>query len=121
MTKPNSEDEKYNAGLGVCIIRKSVNVTKWLWKEWSLPVVCVLGILIIVSILNFLIVATFPYFQYAMMTLRTLNPLVYVALAILLPIPIYSTFWCIWYRRRVQTKKAFEEEPVCPIPNTGGD
>lgn len=113
------KSEDYTGNLGRCIIRKSVSITNILINKFALPLlILVIGVILF----TILIILADRITTFAQITslgiwefLITVNPLVYVILLVILPIPIYSTFWCIRHQRRLRKLNVVEETPICPI------
>lgn len=114
-----TEDEYSDIGLGRCILKKSTSVTKNLFEEYavgvSVSIVLVAALVVVLiamdSILSAIAFVAVLTWKFAV----ALNPLVYIAVFILLPIPAYSTIWCLRHRKQIRDKKKHEEIPVCPI------
>lgn len=113
------KSEDYTGNLGRCIIRKSASITNILISRFALPVlILVMGVMVF-TILIILANKLTEIYQNVWGSLwEILNMVslpVYLILLVVLPIPLYSTFWCIRHRRRLRELKVREEMPICPI------
>jgi hypothetical protein len=113
------KSEDYTDNLGRCIIRKSASITNILITRFAVPVLILVIGVVLFTILIILANRLTEIYQNAWgslwATLNTVSPLVYLILLVVLPIPLYSTFWCIRHRRRLRELNVREETPICPI------
>jgi hypothetical protein len=117
--KQETTDEYSNVSLGVCIIRKSTSVTKYLIDEWGISLlaafISAIAVLAIIILITSMISLITEVLGNTWAVISTINPLIVILVIAVLSIPAYSTVWCIRHRKVLREKKIIEETPVCPI------
>lgn len=113
------KSEDYTDNLGRCIIRKSASITNILISRFALPILILVVGVMVFTILIILANKLTEIYQNVWGSLweilNTVSLPVYLILLVVLPIPLYSTFWCIRHRMRLRELKVREETPICPI------